>query len=72
MNLAKHLESKALALQAKSEGRREIFAFIGALGLCYKANFLTKQQVADILNQAKVTREELRSFREQSSRCLHG
>lgn len=44
----------------------EKFGFIAAMGIMYKAGFLTRAQVLEQLKQNHITREDLQKFREQT------
>ncbi len=66
MNAQKQLSAKkAFALVTERARRAENFALIATLGLLYKSGQLTRDQVVDKLNEARVTRDDLRKFREQ-------
>ena len=45
----------------------ERFGFIACIALLYKAGQLTRAQVVDALNEARITRDDLARFREHSS-----
>jgi hypothetical protein len=44
----------------------EKFGFIACLGILYKSGVLSRGQVVEQLNRARITRQDLKRFREQT------
>jgi hypothetical protein len=66
VNAQKQLSAKKAWSRLSERARLgEKFGFIGCLGLLYKSGQLDKIQAAKFLNEAGVTREDLKKFREQ-------
>jgi hypothetical protein len=57
---------KAWARLTERAERGEKFGFIACLSLLYKAQILTRGQVLEQLNLARVTRADLAKFREHT------
>ena len=57
---------KAWARLSERAERGEKFGFIACLGLLYKSGVLTRDQVLERLNEARITADDCRKFREQA------
>lgn len=63
---------KAWARLSERAESGEKFGFIAALGILYKSGILTRAQVVEHLNAARITREDLKRFREQTNCSAQG
>lgn len=61
----RHISAKkAWARISERAERGEKFGFIACLGILYKGGFLTRGEVLEQLNQARISRADLVKFRE--------
>jgi hypothetical protein len=68
MTLRKQITAKkAWARLSERAESGETFGFIAALSLLYKSGVLNRGQVTEQLNLARVTRDDLRKFREHTN-----
>ena len=68
MTLRKQVTAKkAWARLSERAESGETFGFIAALSLLYKSGVLNRGQVTEQLNLARVTRDDLRKFREHTN-----
>jgi hypothetical protein len=72
MTLRKQITAKkAWARLSERAESGETFGFIAALSLLYKSGVLNRGQVTEQLNLARVTRDDLRKFREHTNSANH-
>jgi len=66
VNSQKQLSAKRAWAELNERARLgEKFGFIACLGLLYKSGQLSREQVVSRLNEARVTRDDLKRFRER-------
>ena len=69
MTTVRHITAKkAWARMEERAKLGETFGFIACLGLLYKAGTLTRADVLQRLREANITKDDLRKFREHTSK----